>query len=85
VRSRKGVGHSKLGEDDNSTMDSSPQPVDMGMPEKCTTLAGNGEIVQKAAPWLDWALCNVGRSIIPPGPDLPYPMPDYDLVRKLSM
>ena len=46
-------------------------------------MASNGEIIQKAAPWLDWALCNVGWSIIPPCPDLPYSMPDYDLVRKL--
>lgn len=32
MRSRKGVGYSKLGQYDNSTMDGSPQPVDMGMP-----------------------------------------------------
>lgn len=48
-------------------------------------MASNGEIIQKAAPWLDWALCNVGWSIVPPCPDLPYPVPDYDLVRKLSL
>lgn len=66
-------------------MDGSPQPVDMGMPEERTTLAGYGEVIHKTAAWLDWALCDVGWSIIPPCRDLPYPMPDYDLVSKLYM
>jgi len=76
VRSGKGIGHTKLGEDDDGTMDGSPQPVDVGMPEERTPLTSNSEVIQEAAARLDWTLCDVCWSIGPPCPDLPYPMPD---------
>jgi hypothetical protein len=79
VRSGEGIGHTKLGKDDNGTMDGSPQPVDVGIPEERTSLATNGEVIQKTAVRLDWTLCDVCWTIRPPGPDLPYSMPDYDL------
>ncbi|CAN1181423.1 hypothetical protein LINPERPRIM_LOCUS6245 [Linum perenne] len=56
---RKRIRDTTFWKDDNASMDGGPEPEDMGMPQKCSSLTCNSEVVHIVLPWLDSALCDV--------------------------
>ena len=61
----KRVRNSKLGQDDQGTMDSGPKPEDMCMPPKCASLACKSKVIDLGLARLNWALGYVCWPISP--------------------
>ena len=56
-------------------MDSGPEPENVCVPPKGAPLACEGKVAYVLLAWLNWALCNVRRSIGPTGSKLSDPVP----------
>ena len=64
-----------LGVDDDGTIHGGSQPMNMGMPKECSTLAQYRELVSVRLPASQWALGDVSWSIRPICQPLVDPMP----------
>lgn len=75
VGKREGVWNADFRVDDEGAVDSCPEPVDMGMPEKGALLLNQSELIGERLPGLNGALCDVRRAVEPARQPLSNAMP----------
>lgn len=78
MRGRERVGDAELRLDDNGAMNGGPEPEDVSVPPERSPLAGEGEVVDVALPWIDRALRYVRRPVGPPRPKLSNAVPAFN-------